>query len=84
MRFLVDECTGTVVAQWLRDRSHDVFSIYEQARGMSDDEILLKAYTENWIVITFLGCKMNARPLRLTRLKNCLTGTKISWQTPLL
>ena len=25
MRFLVDECTGPKVAQWLRDQGHEVF-----------------------------------------------------------
>lgn len=34
MRFLVDECTGPAVARWLRDQQHDVFSVYEEARGM--------------------------------------------------
>ncbi len=52
MRFLVDECTGPVVARWLRDQSHEVFSVYEEARGASDDDILNKAYSENWILIT--------------------------------
>jgi hypothetical protein len=27
MRFLVDECTGVVVARWLRDQGHEVFSV---------------------------------------------------------
>jgi predicted nuclease of predicted toxin-antitoxin system len=52
MRFLVDECTGPGVARWLQDHSHEVFSVYDQARGLTDDEILLKAHSENWIVIT--------------------------------
>jgi predicted nuclease of predicted toxin-antitoxin system len=52
MRFLVDECTGPVVARWLRDHSHEVFSVYEEARGMVDDEILDKAFSEHWILIT--------------------------------
>ncbi len=52
MRFLVDECTGPAVARWLRDRAHEVFSVYEKARGMADDDILDKAYSENWILIT--------------------------------
>ena len=52
MRFLVDECTGAKVAQWLRRQNHDVFSVYEQARGMQDDEIIEKAFQENWILIT--------------------------------
>lgn len=52
MRFLVDECTGPAVARWLRGRTHDVFSIYEEARGMPDDDILDKAHAEKWILIT--------------------------------
>ena len=52
MRFLVDECTGPAVARWLRDQSHEVFSVYEEARGNADDDILDKAYSENWILIT--------------------------------
>jgi predicted nuclease of predicted toxin-antitoxin system len=52
MRFLVDECTGPNVAEWLRTEGHQVFSVYEQARGASDDAIAGKAYDENWILIT--------------------------------
>ena len=52
MRFLVDECTGPRVAKWLREEGHEVFSIYDQSRGMSDEEIILKAYQENWIIVT--------------------------------
>ena len=52
MRFLVDECTGPAVARWLRDQSHQVFSVYEEACGNADDDILDKAYSENWILIT--------------------------------
>jgi predicted nuclease of predicted toxin-antitoxin system len=52
MRFLVDECTGPVVAAWLRSEEHEVFSVYEEARGLSDTAILQKAYAENWILIT--------------------------------
>ena len=52
MRFLVDECTGPAVAQWLRTQGHEVFSVYDEARGMLDDDILDKAYSEKWILIT--------------------------------
>ena len=52
MRFLVDECTGPAVAQWLRDLGHDVFSVYEEARGKPDDAILQQAVDEDWILIT--------------------------------
>lgn len=52
MRFLADECTGPAVARWLRTQAHEVYSVYDEARGLSDDDILDKAYTENWILIT--------------------------------
>ena len=40
MRFLVDECTGPAVARWLRGLSYEVYSVYEEARGMADADIL--------------------------------------------
>ena len=52
MKFLVDECTGPSVAAWLRDNGHEVFSVYEDARGVEDDIILQKAFEENWVLIT--------------------------------
>ena len=52
MRFLVDECTGTSVATWLREQDHEVFSAHEQSRGAADDVLIQKAFTENWILIT--------------------------------
>jgi predicted nuclease of predicted toxin-antitoxin system len=52
MRFLVDECTGPVVARWLREQQHEVFSVYEEARGTDDDSIIQKAYEESWLLIT--------------------------------
>jgi predicted nuclease of predicted toxin-antitoxin system len=52
MRFLVDECTGPLVAGWLRERGYEVFSVYHQARGMDDDEGIAKAAREGWILIT--------------------------------
>ena len=52
MRFLVDECTGPGVAQWLREQDHEVFSVFDENRGITDDVIIKKAYAENWILIT--------------------------------
>jgi predicted nuclease of predicted toxin-antitoxin system len=52
MRFLIDECTGPIVARWLREQGHDVFSVYEHARGIDDDEIIEKALIENRILVT--------------------------------
>jgi predicted nuclease of predicted toxin-antitoxin system len=51
MRFLVDECTGPAVARWLR-QEHEVFSVYHEARGMQDEDVLAKAYREAWVLIT--------------------------------
>lgn len=52
MRFLVDECTGPEAARWLRGQGHEVFSVYDEARGMEDDLIIEKAFAENWILMT--------------------------------
>lgn len=52
MLFLVDECTGPAVAEWLRGEGHKVFSVFNEAQGMSDDEVLAKAFAENRISIT--------------------------------
>ncbi len=52
MRFLVDECTGPAVAEWLCGEKHEVFSVYDEARGLDDDVIIQKAFAENCILIT--------------------------------
>lgn len=52
MRFLVDECAGPLVGRWLRDQGHEVFSVFDEARGISDEEVLNKAVSENRILIT--------------------------------
>ncbi|RLA96661.1 MAG: hypothetical protein DRG83_17195 [Deltaproteobacteria bacterium] len=52
MRFLVDECTGPAVAEWLRKQGYEVFSVYDEARGLDDETIIQKTFTENWILIT--------------------------------
>jgi predicted nuclease of predicted toxin-antitoxin system len=52
MRFLVDESTGPAVAEYLRQKGHEVFSVYENTRGIADEDILQKAFTENWVLIT--------------------------------
>ena len=48
----MDESTGPAVAAWLRQQGHEVFSVYAEARGMDDDDIIHKAFTENWILMT--------------------------------
>lgn len=52
MRFLVDECTGPAVAAWLHEQGHEVFSVFDSARGVDDVSIVQKAFFENWILIT--------------------------------
>ena len=52
MRFLVDECAGPAVAQWLREKGHDVFSVQEQAAGSSDAVLITQAWIEKRIIIT--------------------------------
>jgi hypothetical protein len=49
---MVDESTGPYMAAWLRAEGHDVFSVYEEARGMLDDAIIHKAFTERWIFLS--------------------------------
>ena len=52
MRFLVDECTGPSVAHWLSQEGHDVFSVYDDAPGIKDDEVIRRAVAERRILIT--------------------------------
>lgn len=52
MRFIIDECTGPTVAEWLVKQNHEVYSIFDSARGMEDDEIISRATDENRIIIT--------------------------------
>jgi predicted nuclease of predicted toxin-antitoxin system len=52
MRFLVDECTGPAVARWLKGRGFVVFSVYDQARGLDDEAVLQKAFSEGWVLVT--------------------------------
>ncbi|WP_414579261.1 DUF5615 family PIN-like protein [Anabaena sp. CCY 9402-a] len=85
MRFLVDENTGVVVARWLRSQGHEVFSVYEEARGIDDDQIIQKAGDENWILITSdkdFGEKVfreqrSHRGIILLRLENERSANKI-------
>ena len=52
MRFLVDECVGPAVARWLREQGHDVYSVYDQARGTDDQTVVARAAKERRILIT--------------------------------
>lgn len=52
MRFMVDESTGPHVSMWLRQKGHEVFCVYEEARGMEDSDLIEKAFAESWILAT--------------------------------
>ncbi len=52
MRFLVDECAGPGLARWLKEHGHDVFSVFDQARGITDDDVLQIALETERILIT--------------------------------
>ena len=52
MRFLVDECAGPRLARWLHEQGHDVFSVFDQARGITDDAVLQIAMESERILIT--------------------------------
>lgn len=52
MRFVVDECTGPEVARWLQDQGHGAVSVFDDFRGIDDDEILKRALTANAVLIT--------------------------------
>jgi len=52
MRFLVDECTGSMVADWLKSQGHEVLSIFDECRGIDDDEVLRICLNENRILLT--------------------------------
>lgn len=52
MRFLVDENAGPSVARWLREQGYDVLSVFESACGISDEDVINLAFSENRILIT--------------------------------
>lgn len=52
MLFLVDECTGPAVAKWLRAEGHEVFSVFDEAKGIKDEDVLHIARNEGRTLIT--------------------------------
>jgi len=52
MKFIVDECTGPTVANWLISEGYDVLSISPDRKGISDKEILKIAVDEERVLIT--------------------------------
>ena len=49
MRFLVDECFETTVLEFLKSNNHKVISVFDELRGASNDELLSKSNSENYI-----------------------------------
>ncbi|MCL0067787.1 DUF5615 family PIN-like protein [Peptococcaceae bacterium] len=43
---------GPAVVRWLREQKHEVFSVYEEARGIDDNNIIRKTFEEHRILIT--------------------------------
>ena len=41
-----------MVANWLREQGHDVSSVFEEARGAADEELIRKARRENRVLVT--------------------------------
>ena len=52
MRFLVDEGVGQLVAKWLKENGHQVYSVYDKSRGLDDNSIQKIAFEKNYILIT--------------------------------
>ncbi|MHA1679432.1 MAG: DUF5615 family PIN-like protein [Promethearchaeota archaeon] len=52
MNFIADECVDQQIVEKLRDSGHSVKYIWEEARGITDDEIIALARSENSIIVT--------------------------------
>ena len=52
MRFLIDRCAGTLIAQWLRAQEHDVVESRERGPDPGDRILLEWAVQESRILIT--------------------------------
>jgi predicted nuclease of predicted toxin-antitoxin system len=51
-RFIVDECTGPAVADWLSMQGFETISVFNELRGLKDKDILAIAIKERCIIIT--------------------------------
>ena len=85
MRFIVDACTGPRVAKWLREQRHEVYSVHDESPQMEDSQIIQKAISEQWIIITndkdfgemIYREKYEHRGVILLRLDDERTGNKM-------
>lgn len=52
MKFLIDECIGYSIVEWLQSKNHDVVFLEESSMGAGDPEVLRMAFSSNRILIT--------------------------------
>jgi len=52
MRFIVDECAGPAVSDWLMALGHYVVCVRKSAKGSSDNQVIDRAFHENRVLIT--------------------------------
>lgn len=52
MKFLVDRCAGTKLAQWLREQGHDVLEASDEEPDPGDEELLARASAERRVLVT--------------------------------
>ena len=52
LKFLVDECTGILVSQKLKELKYDSISVIECMKGAEDEAILRLAVKEGRVIIT--------------------------------
>ena len=52
LKFLVDECTGILVSEKLKDMNFDSVSVIECMRGAGDEEVVRRAVEEGRVLIT--------------------------------
>lgn len=52
MKFIVDECVGPVVVRWLRSKGHDAVSVFDDYRGVDDDEVIEKGLAQESTLVT--------------------------------
>ena len=52
LKFLVDECTGILVSEKLKELKYDSISVIECMKGAEDEEILRVAVKERRVIVT--------------------------------
>jgi predicted nuclease of predicted toxin-antitoxin system len=51
-KFIVDECTGPAIAEWLTSKGFETISIFNSFRGSKDTDILAMAIKNSCVIIT--------------------------------